>query len=45
MDTYEQNRVCKLIDLERLDELEEIRQQKLKEEQEKPVQMSLFDMM
>jgi hypothetical protein len=45
MDTYEQNRVCKLIDLERLDELEEIRQQKLKEEQEKPVQLSLFDMM
>lgn len=29
----------------RINELEEIRQQKLKEEQEKPVQLSLFDMM
>lgn len=30
---------------ERINELEEIRQQKLKEEQEKPVQLSLFDTM
>lgn len=30
---------------ERINELEEIRQQKIKEEQEKPVQLSLFDMM
>ena len=29
---------------ERLDELEQIRKQKIKEEQEKPVQLSLFDM-
>lgn len=29
---------------ERLEELEQIRQQKIKEEQEKPVQLSLFDM-
>ena len=28
----------------RIDELEEIRQQKLKEEQGKPLQLSLFDM-
>jgi len=33
------------LDSERLDELEQIRQQKIKEEQEKPVQLSLFDMM
>ena len=35
----------KWLDPERLEELERIRRQKLKEEQEKPVQMSLFDMM
>lgn len=29
---------------ERLDELEQIRKQKINEEQEKPVQLSLFDM-
>ena len=29
---------------EQLDELEQIRKQKIKEEQEKPVQLSLFDM-
>lgn len=29
---------------ERLEELEQIRQRKIKEEQEKPVQLSLFDM-
>lgn len=35
----------KWLDPERLEELERIRRQKLKEEQEKPVQISLFDMM
>ena len=35
----------KWIEPERLEELEEIRQKKIKEEQEKPVQLSLFDMM
>lgn len=45
MDLFEQNKACKLIDMDRLDELEEIRQQKIKEEQEKPVQLSLFDML
>lgn len=44
MDQFEQNRACKLISFERLDELEEIRQKKLKEEQEKPIQLSLFDL-
>ena len=33
----------KWLDLERLEELENIRKQKIKEEQEKPVQLSLFD--
>lgn len=35
--------VDKWLDPERLEELENIRQQKIKEEQEKPVQLSLFD--
>lgn len=34
----------KWLEPERLEELEEIRQKKIKEEQEKPVQLSLFDM-
>lgn len=34
----------KWLDLERLEELETIRQQKIKKEQEKPVQLSLFDL-
>lgn len=33
------------LDSERLEELEQIRQQKIKKEQEKPVQLSLFDVM
>lgn len=45
MEPFEQNRVCKLISFERLDELEEIRQQKINEKQEEPVQLSMFDMM
>lgn len=45
MDTFEQNKACKLLDFDRIDELETMRQQKIKEEQEKPVQLSLFDMM
>lgn len=35
----------KWLGMERIDELEKLRKQKLKEEQEKPVQLSLFDMM
>jgi hypothetical protein len=45
LDPYDQNRIHKFIDSDRLGELIDIRQQKLKEEQEKPVQLSLFDMM
>lgn len=44
MDSYEQNKACKLLSFDRIDELEAIREAKLKEEQEKPVQLSLFDM-
>ncbi len=45
METFEQDRACKLLGFDRIDELEEIREEKIKEEQEKPVQLSLFDMM
>ena len=49
MEPYEQNKACKLLGFERLDELEVIReenrQRKLKEEQEKPKQVSIFDLM
>lgn len=45
MDTYQQNKACKLLGFDRIDELEAIREEKIKEEQEKPVQLSLFDMM
>ncbi len=46
MDPYSVDRVHadKWLGSLRIDELEELRQQKLKEEQEKPVQLSLFDM-
>lgn len=45
MNAYEQNRVLKLIDSDRIEKLKAMREAKLKEEQEKPVQLSLFDMM
>lgn len=45
MEPIDQNRACKLIDFDRIDELEAIREENLKKEQEKPVQLSLFDMM
>jgi hypothetical protein len=44
LDSYDQNRIHKFIDSDRLGELIDIRQQKLKEEREKPVQLSIFDM-
>lgn len=43
MDSFEQNRACKLLDFDRIDELEAQREENLKKEQEKPVQLSLFD--
>ena len=45
MEPIDQHRAYKLLDIERIDELEAIREEKLKEEQNKPVQLSLFDMM
>lgn len=45
MDQFEQNKAYKLLGFERIDELEEAREQKIKEEQKKPVQLNLFDMM
>ena len=45
MDSYEQDRCCKYLDFDRIDELEEIREKKMEEEQNKPQQMSLGDFM
>lgn len=45
MDLFEQNRACKLLDWDRIDELEAIREQKTKEEQAKPVQINLLDIL
>lgn len=46
LEPYSMDRVHadKWLDPERLEELEQLRQQKIKEEQEKPIQLSLFDM-
>ena len=44
MDSYEQDRCCKYLDFDRIDELETIREQKLIEENNKPQQMSLSDL-
>jgi hypothetical protein len=43
LDSYEQTKIHKFIDSDRLGELIDIRQQKLKDEQEEPVQLSIFD--
>ena len=43
MDPFEQNRACKLLDFDRIDELEALRELQLKEEQRKPVQLEIFD--
>lgn len=45
MEPYEQDRCFKYLDSDRIDELEAIREQRLIEEREKPVQLSIFDMM
>jgi single-stranded DNA-specific DHH superfamily exonuclease len=44
LDSYEQQRIHKYIDSDRLCELIKNREQRLKEEREKPVQLSIFDM-
>lgn len=43
MDSFEQNKACKLLDWDRIDELETMREQKLLEKQNKPQQLSLED--
>ena len=45
MDQFEQKKACKLLGFDRIDELEAAREQKIKEEQKKTVQLNLFDMM
>ena len=45
LERIDQNRAYKLLDLDRIDELEAMREENLKKEQEKPVQMNIFDMM
>lgn len=45
MEPIDQHRAYKLLDSGRIDEMEADREEKLKEEQDKPVQLSLFDMM
>lgn len=45
MEPYEQDRCCKYLDFDRIDELEAIREEKLAEQQNKPQQMSLEDFM
>lgn len=44
LEYIDQNRAYKLLSLDRIDELEAVREEKIKKEQEKPVQMSIFDM-
>lgn len=45
MDTFEQNKACKLLSFDRIDELEATREARVKAERERPVQMSLTDFM
>ena len=42
MEPYEQDRCCKYLDFDRIDELEAIREERLKEQALEPVQLSLF---
>ena len=43
MESFEQNKVCKYLDFDRIDELEAIREQKIAEVQNKPQQLTLAD--
>lgn len=45
LEWIDRNRAYKLLDSDRIDELEAMREANLKKEQEKPVQLSIFDMM
>lgn len=42
MESYEQDRCCKYLSFDRIDELEAIREERLKEQALEPVQLSLF---
>lgn len=44
MELFEQNRACKLLGFDRIDELEAIREGSLQKKESKPVQLNLFDM-
>lgn len=44
MELFEQNRACKLLGYDCIDELEAIREESLKKKESKPVQLNLFDM-
>lgn len=43
MEPYEQQKCCKYLDFDRIDELEALREENIKKEQEKPVQLSFID--
>lgn len=45
MESFEQNKVCKYLDFDRIDELEAIREQKLADVKNKPQQITLADFM
>lgn len=45
MDSFEQNKACKLLDWDRIDELEALREERMAKEQTKPQQISLEDFM
>lgn len=45
MDSFEQNKACKFLDWDRIDELEAIREERLAKGQTKPQQISLADFM
>ena len=45
METIYQRRADKLLEPDRIDELEALREENLKKKQEEPVQLSLFDLM
>lgn len=45
MEAVDQNRACKLLSIDRIDELESMREENEQKEHEKPMQLSLFDFM
>ncbi len=43
LEQYDQDKACRMLGYERLEKLEEMRQQNMEKEKDKPVQISLFD--